>query len=103
MFASAIAAGKLERALDLTERLHLEKSFDLAMTIADNHRKLVSLIEKSKEKKFELRFHDEDIDTVENSSFPWTDRKRISPDSVAMKGKHQLGDSFSRNIRPKIT
>jgi chromosome transmission fidelity protein 4 len=52
MFASIVEAGKLERALDLVERLHLEKSYDLAMTIADQHRKLVDRIEEVKDRRF---------------------------------------------------
>jgi chromosome transmission fidelity protein 4 len=52
MFAGIVEAGKLERALDLVERLHLEKSYDLAMTIADSHRKLVDRIEDAKDRRF---------------------------------------------------
>lgn len=52
LFAATVEAGKLERALDLVERLQLEKSYELAMKIADNHDKLVDLIEDVKERKF---------------------------------------------------
>jgi hypothetical protein len=78
MFAATIEAGKLERALDLVERLHLEKSFDLAMTIADNHRKLVDLIEDVKYSKFapqEADYTEPDYDEQDVSS------QRITPDS----------------------
>jgi chromosome transmission fidelity protein 4 len=52
MFAATVDAGKLEKALDLVERLHLEKSIDIAMAMADNHRKLVDHIEGVKDRRF---------------------------------------------------
>ena len=60
-FAACVEAGKMERALDLVEqRLHLERSFDLAMRIADRHRKLVDLIEEAKDRKFPPEAVDEE-------------------------------------------
>lgn len=52
MFAATFQAGKLERALDLVHRLNLEKSFELALRIANNHRTLPGLIEDIMEDKF---------------------------------------------------
>jgi hypothetical protein len=42
LFMAIATAGKLEMDLDLVDRLHLEKSFGIAMTVADrlNHRNL---------------------------------------------------------------
>jgi hypothetical protein len=109
MFAATVEAGKLERALDLVERLHLEKSFDLAMAIADNHRKLVDLIEDAKDRKFggpeepdftepELDEHYDDRDSSQ----------RITPDAnQARKAKRSLdgapGDELGqiRQVRQK--
>ena len=42
-----VDANKLERALDLVDRLHLEVSFNLAIQIAGRHDKLADLIEEA--------------------------------------------------------
>jgi hypothetical protein len=91
MFAAIVEAGKLERALDLVERLHLEKSFELAMTIADNHRKLVDFIEDVKDR----RFPPEEMEYTSEY-----DRPRISPDNNSLL-KRTLQDSPSRHVRSK--
>lgn len=80
MFASIVEHGKFERALDLVHRLHLEKSFDLAMALADNHRKLVDLIEEAKDCRFGQH---EDVDYSETPEEFHGDEpmRRISPDS----------------------
>jgi chromosome transmission fidelity protein 4 len=95
MFAATIEASKLERALDLVERLHLEKSFDLAMTIANNHRKLVDLIEDVKNNKFpplEPEYTDQDYDDhYDEQDAP---SLRITPDSSqGRKAKRTLDDA----------
>jgi hypothetical protein len=100
LFATTVEAGKLERALDLVERLHLEKSFDLAMVLADNHRRLVDLIEDAKERKFG---GDDDDDSVESpppeySTLPEV-RQRISPDGSARKRSLQGGFDGARQVR----
>lgn len=52
LFAATVDAGKLEAALDLVDRLHLEKSYDLAIRLADRHDKLADMIEDAKDRKF---------------------------------------------------
>ena len=49
-----IQAGKVERGLDLVQRLHLEQSYDIAIQAADRvgHRKLSDRIEEAKLQKF---------------------------------------------------
>lgn len=102
MFAAIVEAGKLERALDLVERLHLEKSFEIAMTIADHHRKLVDLIEDVKERRFssvmDYTADDESpIDLAPRTSFS---RPKISPDNSSFL-KRSLQDAETRHVRPK--
>jgi siroheme synthase (precorrin-2 oxidase/ferrochelatase) len=100
MFAAIVEAGKLERALDLVERLHLEKSFEIAMAIADNHRKLVDFIEDAKERRFPIL----EADDVESPSdyVPITlSRPRISPDNTFASHKRTLQDTESRHVRSK--
>lgn len=55
LFAATVDEGKLETALDLVDRLHLEKSYDLAIRLADRHDKLADMIEDAKERKFAVR------------------------------------------------
>jgi hypothetical protein len=109
MFAAIVEAGKLERALDLVERLHLEKSFEIAMTIADNHRKLVDFIEDVKDRRFppeDLAYNDDDED-ADNADFTHdrtqthSNRPRISPDNNSIL-KRALQDSQARQVRSKF-
>jgi len=107
MFAAVVEAGKPERALDLVDRLHNEKSYDLAMAIADSHRKLVDLIEDRKDAKFGGQYDEEEEDEYEDSPefAGQTDgRPRISPDNMARIGKRPLDDSDeTRYVRQKQT
>jgi chromosome transmission fidelity protein 4 len=106
LFASIVEAGKLERALDLVERLHLERSFDLAMTIADRHRKLVDRIENVKELKFPV---DEEDNAGEESYLSATDSpletnsrdfSSITPDAEAGRSKRAFwAEEGSRKVR----
>lgn len=54
LFMSLADAGKVESALDLVDRLHLEKSFEIAITVSDrlNHRNLSDRIVDKKEARF---------------------------------------------------
>jgi chromosome transmission fidelity protein 4 len=85
MFASIVEAGKLERALDLVERLHLEKSYDLAMTIADQHRKLVDRIEETKDRRFRSDYGYGQSEGHESCEHEEDDHEpsHITPDSTA--------------------
>lgn len=112
MFAATVEAAKLERALDLVDRLHLEKSYELAMAIADSHRKLVDLIEDRKDMKFGgLALDDDDEEEEDYDESPdLTEQQagggpRISPDSVmARKSKRPFDDNVdSRHVRQKQT
>lgn len=108
MFAAVVEAGKLDRALDLVDRLHNEKSYDLAMAIADSHRKLVDMIEDRKYAKFGGQSDEEEDDDFEDAP-DFTEqtggRRRISPDStMARMGKRPLDDSGeTRYVRQKQT
>lgn len=94
LFAATVDAGKLERALDLVDRLHLEKSFDLAIQLADHHRKLADLIEDAKFQRFAPAEEDEEHDDFEYDDEPRNtsiDRlvpsKQISPDHASQSFK----------------
>jgi chromosome transmission fidelity protein 4 len=100
LFAATVEAGKLERALDLVDRLHLEKSYDLAITLADRHDKLADMIEDAKERRFAVDDnqgdYEEDVgyeeEEEESPSFGQTSApsyKQISPD-MNQNGKRSL-------------
>lgn len=80
-----VDAGKLESAFDLVSRLHSEKSYDIAIRLADRHYKLADEVEKLKIYKFP----DEDDESVGNSQTSnnffdhseGSESKQISPDS----------------------
>lgn len=118
LFDMTVKAGKLERALDLVTRLHLEKSYEIAMQLADQHDKLVDLIEEAKENTFGVPLEDdegdvyddhddyEEEDHMEGRSSPPNSRPRssqkISPEAGFGKSKRSLGETFAgRNVRPK--
>jgi hypothetical protein len=107
LFVATLEAGKVERALDLVDRLHLEKSFDLAIRFADHNRKLVDLIEDAKERKFlvedeveaEMEFNEESSPTT-----AFMDRlapsSQISPDASHSAKRtlgHRVDQSSKRN------
>ena len=107
----AIKAGKLESALDLVDRLHLEQSFDIAITAADrlNHRHLSDRIEEKKDLRFAmddpLEDDTQDDDEAPFGKFaPYEDRtgyeegaspmRKISPDSSSRKAKRSTDEAF---------
>ncbi|KAL7578377.1 hypothetical protein ACA910_012779 [Epithemia clementina (nom. ined.)] len=100
MFAETVKAGKLEKALDLVERLHLEKSFELAMILATNHAKLASKIEGIRERRFGGHYFDpyesSDLAIVGPGS---TDRStKTSPDaSFVPRTKRPIEERDSDN------
>lgn len=108
IFAGTVEAGKLERALDLVERLHLEKSYDLAMTIADNHRKLVDRIEEAKDRRFGSDYAnfptDDPEDSYEEDPDVTYESSRITPDSTAGRKRtmnEEPTSAIARMIRRK--
>jgi chromosome transmission fidelity protein 4 len=122
-----VEAGKLERALDLVDRLQLEKSYELAMTIAGNHDKLVDYIEEAKEKRFAVAYDEEEDDyDGEDDAEEYEEKqsshfekpvgtspehrtqamRRISPDaSTSLKSKRSFGQhqpgALQRNVRAR--
>ena len=122
-FDTTVKYGKLERAWDLVGRLHLEKSYEIAMQLADQHDKLVDLIEEAKEIKFggpledgegDEAFDDQgdyesdayDDNKLDHRSSPPNSRphssQKISPEVGLGKSKRSLDETFGgRNVRPK--
>lgn len=91
LFMSTAEAGKLERSLDLVQRLHLEKSFDIAITVAERmrHDELSDKIEDIKDRRFAIDEEEEDED-------------EMFPDTQPEKSAHGTPDRPStRNISPE--
>ena len=112
LFATMVEAGKVERALDLVSRLHLEKSFDLAMTIADHQRTLVDLIQNCKDQRFDggsdgiANEEDGNDDwSLGNTRLPISAAQKVSPESAtaAGNGKRPMEEDQERAVRRKTT
>lgn len=96
LFMATVEAGKLERALDLVERLHLEKSFDIAITVAErmNYRTLGDKVEHVKHRRFAVEEEDDDdfgqteelfpdsqVEPITEVHTPHRPSRNISPES----------------------
>ena len=112
-----VEANKLERALDLVGRLHLEKSYDIAIQLADRHHTLADLVEDAMNQKFpaeeeegegmEEQYDDEDEadDSVQSPETTHIDRlassRTISPEGgnhgkvPHRSNSRPAGDSFA--------
>jgi hypothetical protein len=97
-----IEEGKLERAFDLVKRLHLEKSFDIVMSLADNHRNLVERIEAEKQNKFVPSYDgssSEEDDTVTHKPRAYGGR-HISPETTDKRCRE--GTAQGRSVRSRV-
>lgn len=97
LFMATVEAGKLERALDLVERLHLEKSYEIAITVAErmNYRTLGDKIENFMHRRFAVEEDEDDDDDFAES-------EELFPDSqddpiTELRTPHNP----SRNISPE--
>lgn len=101
-------AGKLESALDLVDRFHLERSFDVAVTMSDrlNHQKLSDRIEDKKEIRFAVDDGMEDDNIQDDYGAPFgkyasdnedesVSGRRISPDGTSSRGIKRSMDAAS--------
>lgn len=102
LFAAFVDGNKLERALDLVDRLHLEMSYDLAIQLAGRHDKLADSIEEAKYRRFSIENaeHHSDDDVLSEE-----DDKQYSPettkfiDRLAPQISPEAGQSNKRNDR----
>ena len=89
-----IEGEKLEAALDLVHRLHLEKSFEIAMDVADRsrHRKLSDKIYAIMEEKFNS--NQDDDDSIDDESYDG---------SISTFSRKQDLDKRGVNVSPEAT
>lgn len=88
LFASVVQSGKMDRALDLIDRLHLEKSYELAIKLSSGHHRLMDSIEDAKDRKFGRLQDDTLADTPEYTTRRDDDfdvERRITPDARPLK------------------
>ena len=100
-----VDAGKLESAFDLVSRLHTEKSFDIAVRLADRQYKLADEIDNMKKIKFPHDDYEYDEDNIKNAfqmtkpmenHFDRSNSKQISPDSRRTeKRSNELNEPIS--------
>lgn len=117
LFMASVEVGKVERALDLVERLHLEKSFEIAITVADkmNFRALSDKIEIVKDCRFgvldneeddtEDMFPDSQDDPVTEVSAPpqRLEQHNVSPDSQPIsKFKRRIEEVLPDDSRSNL-
>jgi hypothetical protein len=96
LFMATVEAGKLERSLDLVDRLHLEKSFEIAITVAErmNYSILSDKIESFMHRRFAVDdeddygvadtddlFPDSQDDPIAETRAPHRPSRNISPES----------------------
>jgi chromosome transmission fidelity protein 4 len=110
LFFKMIEVSKLEAALDLVNRLHLEQSFEIAMTAADrsNYRKLSDRIFTMREQRFNSNQDDDFSDDDDQGSYDGsittfsresnivdTRRVKVSPEAPLSKQKMKHQDESS--------
>lgn len=101
LFMATVETGKVERSLDLVERLHLEKSFEIAITISErmNQRSLSDKIEEIRDRCFAV--YDEDDEAEDDEAF---ETDALFPDSQHCDHATETKPTpkrSSRNISPE--
>ena len=103
LFMAVVEAGKLERALDLVDRLHLEKSYDIAVMVADrlNHRNLSDRVEELRERRFIL--DDDDDDDGTEANFDSIGNENLTPaDDDGLVQSRQISPDLNRRAKRKF-
>ena len=94
-----VDSGKLESAFDLVSRLHSEKSYEIAIRLADRHYKLADEVERVKKYKFpddddvsneDYTEYDGGTSNVSHDHSEGTQSKQISPDSRRIDKRHNM-------------
>ena len=107
-----VDAGKLESAFDLVSRLHSEKSYDIAIRLADRNYKLADEVEKMKKYKFpdddasDVNYAADDLgpsNTFSDHS-EGTRSKQISPDSRRLEKRNIMLNepAYTENKRHRL-
>lgn len=119
LFMATVEAGKLERSLDLVERLHLEKSFEIAITVAErmNYRILSDKIESYMHRRFATDdtdddgvadtddlFPDSQDDPIAETRTPHGPSRNISPESqIISRTKRNIDEVHQDDVPTRRT
>lgn len=106
LFAGMMDEGKVERALDFVDRLHLPKSYEIAARMAEHNRKVADLIEDAKYKNFP----DEENDSLDHTMDPLVSNSRspeatgedphfVTPNQPLQKMNKEGGDRTFKKAR----
>lgn len=101
LFSNVVSAGKVERAFDLVQRLHSEKSFEVAIQMADRvgHRKLSDRIEEVKLQRYPpIEESDEPFD--DSASFDERSSGSFADDEPVIATRQQRLE-MSQRISPE--
>ena len=105
-----VDAGKLDSAFDLVSRLHSEKSYDIAIRLADRNYKLADEVEKLKKYKFpaddesEASYTDDDAGAANTfSDLSGSIRsKQISPESRRIEKRNNMLSEGTHNENKRL-
>ncbi len=106
-----VDAGKLEGAFDLVSRLHSEKSYEIAIRLADRHYKLADEVERLKKYKFpddddvsndDYTEYDGGTSNVSYDQSEGTQSKQISPDSRRIDKRDNMLGERAENKRLRL-
>ena len=101
-----VDAGKLESAFDLVSRLHSEKSYEIALRLADRHYKLADEVERL----MKYKFPDDDASKDDYTTFDGGTSntsagirsKQISPDSRRMEKRNIMPEEPTRTENKRL-
>ncbi len=106
-----VDAGKLDSAFDLVSRLHSEKSYDIAIRLADRNYKLADEVEKLKKYKFpddnasEASYTDNDDVGASNTFSDLSGgirSKQISPESRRIEKRNNMLSEAAHNENKRL-
>ena len=101
LFTNFIKSGKVERGFDLSQRLHNEKSFDIAINMADRagHRKLSDRIEEVKNQRYPPIYEDSEDESLDGSD-GYRSEDVDEQEPTAATQQDRMAPSMRREISP---
>jgi len=110
LYSGMVDAGKFESAFDLVSRLHSEKSFEIAIRLADRHYKLADEVERVKKYKFpddddfneDCTEFDRGTSTASHDYSEGLESKQISPDSRRTEKRETLLGETARTQTKRL-
>eukprot|EP00584_Thalassiosira_punctigera_P002193 CAMPEP_0172533418 /NCGR_PEP_ID=MMETSP1067-20121228/6134_1 /TAXON_ID=265564 ORGANISM="Thalassiosira punctigera, Strain Tpunct2005C2" /NCGR_SAMPLE_ID=MMETSP1067 /ASSEMBLY_ACC=CAM_ASM_000444 /LENGTH=1269 /DNA_ID=CAMNT_0013318063 /DNA_START=140 /DNA_END=3949 /DNA_ORIENTATION=+ len=110
LFGSVVQSGKVERGYDLVQRLHSEKSYDIAIQMADRigHRKLSDRIDELRLRKFPPIDEEEEEEAFDDDAASFDSGVRrggrsdsFDEDEPVIATRQQRMERMARGISPE--